>query len=175
MAVRSLTRAGVLLAALALAAPSRTGAQGTASERVQYVKVVGADYQFHAPASVEEGISVFHLVNAGSDVHQMTVIELGTGHTVKDFFDAMHAKGMPPAWAVTVGATPIIQKGTEALLALRLPPGKYVLACLIPASDGRSHTEKGMYQAFNVTPLAKAAAKPSAPAKAAPATPAKKP
>ncbi len=171
MAVRPVFRVLASLYAFLVATPLSAPAQGAPApaERVQYVKVLGADYQFTAPASVQEGISVFHLVNAGSDVHQMTVIEIGVGHTVKDFFDAMHAKGMPPAWAVTIGSTPIIPKGTEAFLTLRLPPGKYVLACLIPASDGRSHTEKGMFQAFAVTslPSAPKPAKPAAPAAAA--------
>jgi uncharacterized cupredoxin-like copper-binding protein len=174
MAARSCARAVALLTAFSVLAPRSTFAQGTsATERVQYVKVIGTDYQFHAPTSVQQGITVFHLVNSGSDVHQMTVIELGIGHTVKDFFDAMHVKGMPPAWAVTVGGTPIIQKGTEAFVTLRLPAGQYVLACLIPASDGRSHTEKGMFQAFTVTAIAKPTA--PAPAKTVPPASAKQP
>ena len=151
MARRNFVRAAALRAAVAMVVARAAMAQGAQpTERLQYVRVVGTDYQFQAPASVQEGVSVFHLLDHGSDVHQMTVIQLGPGHSVKDFFDATRAKGVPPAWAVTVGATPIIQKGTEAFLTLRLPRGQYVLACLIPASDGRSHTEKGMYQAFTV-------------------------
>jgi len=162
MAIRPLLRATALLAALAFASPHRSfaqAAQAAPAEHVQYVRVIGTDYQFQAPASIVEGVTVFHLVNSGSDVHQMSVIDLGVGHTVKEFFDAMHAKGMPPAWAVNIGTTPIIPKSTETFLTLRLPPGKYVLACLIPASDGRSHTEKGMYQALTVTPAKAPAAK----------------
>lgn len=151
MAGRSHVRAA-LVAAVALMVARPAISQGDPqTERLQYVRVVGTDYQFHAPASVPEGVSVFHLLDHGSDVHQMTVIQLGPGHSVKDFFDATRANGVPPAWAVTVGATPIIRKGTETFLTLRLSRGQYVLACLIPASDGRSHTEKGMYQAFTVT------------------------
>ena len=163
-----------VLVTVAVLGPLAISAQNAPSEKVQYVRVIGADYQFTAPTSITEGIVTFHLLNSGADVHQMSVMEIGIGHTVKEFYDAMHAKGVPPAWAVTVGSTSIIQKQTETFLTLRLPPGKFVLACLIPASDGRSHTEKGMYQAMNVTPLAPA--KPTAPAaSAAPAAPAKKP
>jgi hypothetical protein len=35
---------------------------------------------------------------------------------------------------------------------------------MIPAKDGRSHVEKGMYQYVTVVPKAKAGAKPAAPA-----------
>jgi len=122
------------------------GAQGTTpAEHIQYVRIVARDYAFDAPGTLAAGIVTFHLVNQGSDLHQLSIIELGLGHTVKEFYEAMRAKGMPPAWSVTVGMTPTIPTNSEAFLSLRLTPGRYVLACMIPAKDGRSHVEKGMY------------------------------
>ena len=144
--------ARVLLVAAPLLAASSLGAQATgAGERLRYVRVVAKDYAFDAPPTVGEGIVVFDLVNQGEDVHHLTLVELGVGHSMKQFFDGLRAKGVPPAWAVTIGATPIIQKNGEAFLTLRLTPGRYVLSCMIPARDGRSHVEKGMYQEITVT------------------------
>jgi uncharacterized cupredoxin-like copper-binding protein len=31
-----------------------------------------------------------------------------------------------------------------------MKPGRYILACLIPARDGRAHTEKGMVKMITV-------------------------
>ena len=156
----------VFCSALAVALPTiafaRTGAQAAppTTERVQYVRVSAKDYQFDAPNDVNEGIVTFHLVNEGSDVHQLSVVEVGVGHTIKEFFDAMRLKGVPPAWAVTVGMTPTIPPGAESFVTMRILPGHYVLACMIPAKDGRSHVEKGMYRWVTVR---------ARPSKAAPA------
>jgi hypothetical protein len=158
-------RSLILCAALAgvfalLASPTR--AQVTLSgERIQYARVVAKDYQFDGPTTLSEGIVTFHLTNQGSDVHQLSIVEIGVGHTIKQFFDALRVTGVPPAWAVTVGMTPTIQPNAEAFVTLRLVPGHYVYACMIPAKDGRSHVEKGMYQWVNVTARPKPAA-PSA-------------
>jgi hypothetical protein len=161
--VRSVLTRLLRVAAPLLAAAS-LGAQPTAgAERLRYVRVVARDYAFDAPPTVGEGIVVFALQNQGEDVHHLALVELGVGHTPKEFFDALRVKGVPPAWAPTVGATPTIQKNGEAFLTLRLAPGRYVLSCMIPAKDGRSHVEKGMYQLITVT-----AAPSAAPAKKKP-------
>ena len=137
----------VVAALFAVAEPSH--AQG-ADERVHYVKVVAKDYVFDVVPSVPAGIVTIHLLNQGADVHHLTLVELAPGHTVKAFIDAMRDHGEPPAWTVTVGATPIIQRNHEAFLTLRLSPGRYMLSCLIPAKDGRSHAEKGMFAMITV-------------------------
>jgi hypothetical protein len=41
--------------------------------------------------------------------------------------------------------------GGEAFISFRMPPGRYILSCLIPAADGRSHVAKGMYQVITAT------------------------
>jgi hypothetical protein len=117
--------------AMAQVAPHSTGP----SEHVQYLRVSAKDYAFDAPDAVLEGIVTFHLVNEGSDVHQLAVVEVGIGHTVKEFFDAMRVKGVPPAWAVTVGMTPTIPPGIEAFTTIRVVPGHYVLATRVVAAD----------------------------------------
>lgn len=141
----------------AIAAPA-LAQSAPAAERVQYVRIVAKDYVFDAPTVLTEGIVTFHLLNQGADVHQLSIVEVGVGHTIKEFFDAMRVAGVPPAWAVTVGMTPTIQPNSEAFVTMRLVPGHYVFACMIPAKDGRSHVEKGMYQWVTVGPRAKPAA-----------------
>ena len=150
----------VLAGACVLLAPPAHGQVTASGERIQYARVVAKDYLFDAPSTLGDGIVTFQLANQGSDVHQLSIVEIGSGHTIKQFFDVMRSSGMPPAWAVTVAMTPTIQPGTEAFVTLRLVPGHYVLACMIPARDGRSHVEKGMYRWVDVV----ARPKPATPA-----------
>jgi uncharacterized cupredoxin-like copper-binding protein len=150
----------LVMAALIVTAPPLRAQ--VAAEQVHYVRVVAKDYAFDAAPSVPAGIVTFHLLNQGADVHHLMLVELPPGHSVKEFVDTMRDKGEQPAWTVTVGATPIIQKNHEAFLTLRLPPGRYMLSCLIPAKDGRSHAEKGMFGMITVTAEGRAAPAPKA-------------
>lgn len=128
--------------AAALAAPA-AAAQG-AAPRATVVRVSAIDYAFKTPATIASGVVVFNLVNDGADLHQLAVLELPANRTLSEFLDTYHNKGIIPAWMVAVGQTQVIAAGQEALLALRIKPGRYILACLMPARDGRAHTEKGM-------------------------------
>ena len=140
----------VSLAALC-AAPATAQTIAVAPDRVQFIKVVARDYVFDAPATVQSGIATIQLVNQGADIHHISVQELPEGKTVKDFFDATRNSGRAPAWSRSLAQTNTIANGAEAFLTFRMPPGRYILSCLIPAADGRSHVAKGMYQVITAT------------------------
>lgn len=121
-----------------------------AATAVQYVKVAGADYNFTVQETARPGIVAFNLVNNGSDLHALAVFELPADHTLREFLDQYHAQGMIPSWMVGLGQTSTIAPSAETFLTVRLKPGRYILACLIPARDGRVHTEKGMVKLLTV-------------------------
>jgi hypothetical protein len=129
-------------------------AQTSTVDRQQFIRVIAKDYVYDAPSTIQ-------LVNQGTDIHHVTVQELPDGKSVKDFFDAIRATGRPPAWSRNVAQTGVVASGGEAFIAFRMAPGRYVLSCLIPAADGRSHVAKGMYQVITATV---ASASPAAPA-----------
>ena len=129
---------------------SQQPAKSAATPKVTYVKVNGADYAFESVDAAPAGIVAFNLINSGSDLHAMAVFELPSNHTLREFLDQYHVQGMIPAWMVGLGQTPTIAPKTEAFLTVRLKPGRYILACLIPARDGRMHTEKGMVKLITV-------------------------
>ena len=119
-------------------------------QKIDLVTVSGVDYAFALPQVLNAGTITFNLVNNGDDVHAMTLLQLPDNHTMRDFLDTYHRSGIIPAWMTTLGQTPTIAPKQDAFITARLKPGKYVLACLIPARDGRAHTEKGMVQSFTV-------------------------
>lgn len=143
-----LALAGLLVTVCA--APLAAQAASTV-DRPQFIRVIAKDYVYDAPANVQSGIATIHLINQGTDIHHVTVQELPSGKTVKDFFDATRATGRAPAWSKNVAQTAQVPSGGEAFLAFRMPPGRYILSCLIPAADGRSHVAKGMYQVMTAS------------------------
>jgi uncharacterized cupredoxin-like copper-binding protein len=140
--------AGPLAAQARPATPA--AARPAVATRVEYVLVEGADYAFKTPPTVNNGIVTFNLVNVGSDLHSMTLLELPASHTLREFLDMYHSKGIIPPWMPTLGQTATIAPKQETFFTARLKPGKYILACLIPGKDGRAHTEKGMFQLLTV-------------------------
>ena len=148
-----ITAARLALAGLLVtvcAAPLAAQAASTV-DRQQFIRVIAKDYVYDAPATVQSGIATIHLINQGTDIHHVTVQELPSGKTVKDFFDATRATGRAPAWSKNVAQTAQVPSGGEAFLAFRMAPGRYILSCLIPAADGRSHVAKGMYQVITAS------------------------
>ena len=121
-----------------------------AANRVTYVAVSGADYKFSAPDQVPAGIVAFNLTNAGADLHALALLELPPNHTLREFLDMYHSKGIIPPWMPSLGQTGPIAPNQEVFLTVRMKPGRYILACLIPARDGRAHTEKGMVKMITV-------------------------
>jgi hypothetical protein len=140
--------AGLLLTLCA--APVAAQATSTV-DRPQFIRVIAKDYVYDAPSNVQSGIATIHLLNQGTDIHHVTVQELPNGKSVKDFFDATRATGRAPSWSRNVAQTAQVPSGGEAFLAFRMPPGRYILSCLIPAADGRSHVAKGMYQVITAS------------------------
>ena len=133
---------------------------GSTVDRPQFIRVIARDYVYDAPSNVQSGIATIQLVNQGTDIHHVTVQELPSGKSVKDFFDAIRATGRAPAWSRNVAQSPQVPSGGETFLAFRMAPGRYVLSCLIPAADGRSHVAKGMYQVITASVATTAARQP---------------
>lgn len=141
--------------AIAQATPAKPAAAAVsrpamAANRVTYVAVNGVDYNFSAPDQVPAGIVAFNLTNAGSDLHALALLELPAKHTLREFLDMYHSRGIIPPWMPALGQTQPIAPNQEVFLTVRMKPGRYILACLIPARDGRAHTEKGMVKMITV-------------------------
>ncbi len=165
--MRTMTRAALFMSiAASSAAPlaAQATASAAATDRIQFIKVVARDYVFDAPATVQSGIATIQLVNQGTDIHHISVQELPEGKTVKDFFDATRNTGRPPVWSKSLAQTNTIMNGAEAFISFRMPPGRYILSCLIPAADGRSHVAKGMYQVITASAGSSAATGAARPA-----------
>lgn len=64
--------------------------------RVEYVLVEGADYAFRNPPTDTSGVVAFDLVKVGQELHAMTLLKLPRNHTLREFLDMYHQKGIIP-------------------------------------------------------------------------------
>ncbi len=125
--------------------------------------IVGVDYAFEMPASVEGGWTHVILDNQGMMDHHAMFLRVNDGSTVEDVQDLL---AQPNLFAVFDIATsvrgPNVGPGQRASVVMNLEPGQYVLICAIPGPDGVPHYAMGMQSVLEVTEAAADGAPPEA-------------
>jgi uncharacterized cupredoxin-like copper-binding protein len=110
------------------------------------------DYRFGAGRPLTAGRHTIFVQNDGPQVHELVLLKLSPGKTVKDFgvwATAGGMKGPPPAMPMG-GVAPLDAGGTN-LFTVNLTPGEYGYICFVPdAKDGKLHLEHGMLSQFSV-------------------------
>jgi hypothetical protein len=114
------------------------------------VTVTLADYNFTIKGALTAGKHTIKVVNDGPQQHEVEIIRLAPGKTVKDVADWMASmQGPPPANAI--GGVAGLDKSMGGFATVDLTPGNYALLCLIPdAKDGKPHVAHGMVKEFTV-------------------------
>jgi uncharacterized cupredoxin-like copper-binding protein len=125
---------------------------------VSTVTVTAKDFSFEAPASIPAGLTTFRLVNQGNELHHLTLLKLGQGHTLADLQSALKQPGPLPNWITEEGGPNAAIPGGSVSATLNLEAGQYALICLIPSPDGTPHFAKGMIKPLEVRPTVRAAA-----------------
>jgi len=128
-----------------LPATATAGAEPTADMTVEL-----ADYSFVPPATITSGKHTFKVVNKGPQVHELELIRLAPGKTVKDVAAWIaKADGPPPAEAL--GGISGMHSGMTEYFTADLTPGNYAMLCFIPdAKDNKPHLAHGMVKEFAV-------------------------
>jgi uncharacterized cupredoxin-like copper-binding protein len=127
------------------------------------VTIRTTEYAFAAPASIAAGASTFRMVNAGKQLHHVTIVRLAPGKTMADYVNAMKKPGPPPAWSTMVGGPNAAAPGQSSESTITLDAGNYLLICLIPSpGEEMPHAMKGMVRPLTVTPSHAPSAEPIA-------------
>jgi uncharacterized cupredoxin-like copper-binding protein len=128
-----------------------TASTGPSSAPVADVVVSLADYAFTVKSgTLSSGKHVIQVVNDGPQEHELELIRLAPGKTVKDM-GAWVAKPEGPPPADALGGIVGVAKGSTGFFNVELSPGNYVLLCFVPdAKDGKAHLEHGMIKEFTV-------------------------
>lgn len=133
-----------------------TAETGTpAAEPGADITISESDYKFDIPATITAGNHTFKVVNSGPQPHEIEIIRLAPGKTMKDFGEFMakayadKVDGPPPGDGIG-GITAIMPGATEYFTA-NMTPGNYVMLCFLPDSkDGKPHLDHGMVKEFTV-------------------------
>jgi uncharacterized cupredoxin-like copper-binding protein len=110
------------------------------------------DYAFAIDRPLTAGSHTILAVNDGPQLHELVLLKLMPGKTVKDFGEWATTGGMKgPPPAMPIGGAGLMDPGTSSLFSADLTPGDYGYICFVPDSkDGKPHLVHGMMSQFTV-------------------------
>ncbi len=135
------------------AAKETATATAVAQPTPNMVSFTAKEFSFEGPDTIPAGLTMFHLTDAGKQLHHVQILKLEQGKTYADFQAAAKAlgSGPPPEWIVFYGGVnpPAPGETTEAIQVME--PGNYALVCFVEGADHVPHMAKGMMKPLNVT------------------------
>jgi hypothetical protein len=116
-------------------------------------RIEEVDFTFLLPQPLRPGRQTIHVVNRGSQTHEVAVIQLAPGASIGAFAAAMAPGEEGPPPGKPVGGMTGLARGRDGLFTVDLAPGRYGLICFLPDSlDGAPHFAKGMAMEFTIEP-----------------------
>lgn len=121
--------------------------------------IKAGEYVYQLKGSPKAGWTQITFQNSGVEYHMLAMFKLKKGTTAAALkkavtsndnkaFEAIAAPGGDP----TVSGSPAVLSTKQSTTTMtQLPAGTYGIACFIPAPDGKSHAEHGMYKVFTVS------------------------
>ena len=103
------------------------------------------DFAYGAAQSWPAGEHLLHVRNDGGQDHHLRIDRLPAGAGLPQWLAAEGDIGQP------VSGVSRTSPGESVHLPVQLPPGNYVLYCLVPdAASGTPHAAMGMFRAVTV-------------------------
>ena len=115
------------------------------------VNIKMLDFGYETSQSISAGHHTRLVENAGPQPHELVLLRLVPGKTIKDFgaWAESGMKGPPPA--EPIGGVTGLDKGGQATFEADLTPGEYGLICFFPdMKDGKLHFQHGMVKTIKV-------------------------
>ncbi len=128
-------------------------ASGAAPARVN-ARLNMFDYGFRGPARIS-GRSTLEIKNSGQNFHFVAGVRLNPGVSADRVLRLFTGQGPPPQGepGQFLSLIGVVSPDTTNAVKLRLPPGRYVIACFYSDrhSGGREHAQYGMARKLTVT------------------------
>ncbi len=131
-------------------AAEAAASRGSFDAATHTATIYAKDYAFEAPDSITAGVTTFHLVNDGPNLHHVQLVRLDSGKTGADLEAALKTPGPFPSWAVLVGGPNSPNPGSAFDATLDVKEGNYVLLCMVDIPDNMPHFAKGMVRPMKV-------------------------
>ena len=146
---------------------AKSAAAATAAAAVatpNMVSFTAKEFSFEGPDTIPAGLTMFHLTDAGQELHHVQLIKLEQGKTYADFQAAMKdmASGPPPAWVVAYGGVNPPAPGATTTAMQVMEAGNYAVVCFVESADHVPHIAKGMTRSLTVTPSSNSTTEPNA-------------
>jgi hypothetical protein len=121
----------------------------------QDLQIVATEYSYDLGGVTEFKAGDVHvtLKNQGKEDHQAQLARIKDGQTLATFKGALQSNNPNSALAYVDfygGPNAVAAQNTGESDSV-LPPGQYVVLCLLPAPDGKPHVAHGMIADFKVT------------------------
>ena len=143
---------GILGLGLGVSIASR---QTSDVRRAKDVEIVGFDYAFKAPTTLSAGPTTFRFRNDGKQRHELNIVQLKSGASLKQFIDAANAdKPLSPMIERVVGVLFAEPHGrSPSALSVSLVPGAvYAIQCIFKdSSKAPAHRMLGMFTSIAVS------------------------
>jgi hypothetical protein len=102
-------------------------------------------YAFTLPHPLRAGTRVMYVENKGLQLHEVMVLSLAPGKSVRDLVQWASHSMAGPLPARPLGGIVALDPGGRAAFTVTLARGSYVLVCFIPdKKDGKAHLLHGM-------------------------------
>jgi hypothetical protein len=112
------------------------------------LSLVDFDYKFATPMTA--GHHTFRITNDGAQDHQVALMRLAPGQSVKTVLPWFQHPNGPPPIEWTAGISDL-SPGAVSYITGDFPPGKYALFCFdSDVHDGKSHIVHGMTMEFSI-------------------------
>jgi hypothetical protein len=122
-----------------------------ASEPKASVTIIATDFTYSSSAPISAGPQTIRFNNAGTQPHEIVVVQLPPDKTIKDFaaaFDPAHP-GPPPG--KPIGGMSGIDQGGHGFFTAKFEPGRYGWICFfMDGAKQAPHFALGMMQDFIV-------------------------
>jgi uncharacterized cupredoxin-like copper-binding protein len=143
---------GVLHVALGMQRPlSVTSAKPTlVSEPKAGVTITQADFRFTMSQPIAPGSHTIQVMNHGTQPHEVVVVKLAPGASVKDFAASVEPGASGPPQGRPVGGIVGLESGEHGFFKASFEPGNYGLICFFPDPTGQPHFVRGMTTEFTV-------------------------
>ena len=108
------------------------------------------DYNFKLSGPIRSGTRTIRVRNAGKQHHEIELVQLAPGKSIKEFLDWLgKPEGPPPGKGM--GGVAGMEQGMTQYFSANFTPGKYGLICFLPdVNDGKPHFAHGMVQEITV-------------------------
>lgn len=122
-----------------------------APEPVAAVNITAMDFSFAIDKPITAGTQTIRFTNAGTQPHEVLVVQLPPDKTIKDFAAAFEPGHSGPPPGKPIGGMTGIDKGGHAFFTAKFEPGHYGLICFFMDSTKKApHFALGMTNEFTV-------------------------